>query len=512
MTEVLSPVLVKSAMSLELSPKQNLLQTIQGTANNYTLIRWLLAASVIYYHSFGMGAALGHSDKLTGALQPITTVGGLAVECFFFLSGLFVSLSFFRDQSTVGFCIKRTLRIWPGLFVCLVVTAVAAGIACRPTDAWWFLLQPSFYDYITSNARLKLTWEIPYIFSTNRFQAINGSIHTLPLEVKMYLLLAALGLLGLVRRRATLLIATGLLLAVVLFKPTVFTRPFDVINYGQAPIAMFFCGVMMFCVADRVVIASWQDLLLAVLFGLSTGPVHTVSFYLLVIWVLLWLGNWQPLIAAFKPKQDLSYGIYIYGWPCQQLVMLSKPDLNPYWLTAIALATAWLFALLSWRWVEQPAIEFGRQLTKRYSAYRLATPPSRQGMPLRWKPIAGLLAFLLVLYAAAFVMQRVDFLPVETMATTIVDFGPRESNVGQPINPQPNGESGIWLVLNSTPDRATRVMCNGRVLDSVVGDKLITAKVPASLLAKPGTKIFELERRYLDRIERSNQVELLVKR
>lgn len=98
------------------------------------------------------------------------------------------------------------------------------------------------------------------------------------------------------------------------------------------------------------------------------------------------------------------------------------------------------------------------------------------------------------------------------MATTIVDFGPRESKAGKPINPQPNGESGIWLVLNSTPDSATRVVCNGMVLDSSVGDKLITAKVPNNLLATQGTKTFELERRHLDRIERSNRVELLVKR
>lgn len=512
MTEVLNPVSVKSATPLELSPKQNLLQTIQGTANNFTLIRLLLASSVIYYHSFGLAADLGFSDWLTGMLQPITTVGGLAVECFFFLSGLFVSLSFFRDQSTVGFCIKRTLRTWPGLFVCLVITAVVAGIASRPIDAQWFLLQPSFYDYITSNSRLKLTWEIPYIFSANRVQVINGSIHTLPLEVKMYLVLAALGVLGVVRRRSRLLLATGLLLAIVLVRPTVFTKPFDVMNYGQAPIAMFFCGVIMFCVADRFVLATWQGVLLAMLFGLSTGPVHTLSFYLLVIWVLLWLGQWQPLVRIFTPRQDLSYGIYIYGWPCQQLVMLGKPDLNPYWLTTIAMAAAGLFALLSWRWVELPAIEFGRRLAKRYEAYRLGTPANGQGMPLEWKPIAGLLACLLALCTAAFVTRRVDFLPVENMATTIVDFGPRKSKAGKSINPQPNGESGIWLVLNSTPDKATHVVCNGTGLESIVGDKLITAKVPSRLLAKEGTKTFSLERRYLDHIERSNQVELLVKR
>ena len=59
-------------------------------------------------------------------LAPIVTLGGLAVQVFFFLSGLFVSQSYAKNPNVIHFLIKRFFRIWPGLFVCLATTAVVA--------------------------------------------------------------------------------------------------------------------------------------------------------------------------------------------------------------------------------------------------------------------------------------------------------------------------------------------------------------------------------------------------
>lgn len=92
--------------------KPTLHQTIESHNNNYTWLRLILSASIIYYHSFGLVWQSNYVDHLTYWLQPVTTVGGLTVQSFFFLSGLFVAQSYHRDPNLAHFAIKRVLRIW----------------------------------------------------------------------------------------------------------------------------------------------------------------------------------------------------------------------------------------------------------------------------------------------------------------------------------------------------------------------------------------------------------------
>ncbi len=491
------------------SRRRTLLETIEGHANNYTLIRLILAASVIWYHSFGMTLDQSHADRITGAIYPITTVGGLAVQCFFFLSGLFVALSFFRDQSTVGFIAKRGLRIWPGLFVCVTLTAIAVTIGSHGLDAWRYLLQPDFYDYIGNNARLKLTWEIPGVLAGNRSPTVNGPIHTLPLEVKMYVVLGVAGLLRLLRTQLRIVLVSAALLLLVLLRPITFTEPFDVVGYGQAPIAMFFAGMLAFGVASKLRIAAWHGLPLIALFWLSSGVVHTLAFYLIAIWTMLFLGQWTALQRWIRPREDPSYGIYIYGWPCQQLVLLAKPDMNPYLLMICALALAWACALVSWRTVEKPAITFARALAKRWKSRDQATAWHKP-WPVGWRLVASLFVLAGVVRLGYTLSNRIDALPQVEMATRIVEFGPHVTRAGETINELPNGDSALWLVLDSTPPANTKVVFDGETLDSQVGDKLITAYVPPRLLAWRGGKKIQLKLRHLDRVEVSNTVEMRV--
>jgi len=71
-----------------------LLDHIETHDNNYNLIRFVLAASVILFHA-NFIAGISKADPISRHLYPTTTLGGLAVQCFFFLSGLFVSQSIF---------------------------------------------------------------------------------------------------------------------------------------------------------------------------------------------------------------------------------------------------------------------------------------------------------------------------------------------------------------------------------------------------------------------------------
>jgi peptidoglycan/LPS O-acetylase OafA/YrhL len=160
--------------------KRSLREVISGHDNNYTLIRAILAASVIFYHSFGLTFA-SFVDPIDAALLPTTSLGELAVQSFFFLSGLFVTQSFFNDQNVLKFALRRVFRVWPGLFVCMVVTALLAVVISNPGNILKFLIFRDFYVYIVRNSAFDLHWYIPGVFDHHAIAAINGPIHTLPL-------------------------------------------------------------------------------------------------------------------------------------------------------------------------------------------------------------------------------------------------------------------------------------------------------------------------------------------
>jgi peptidoglycan/LPS O-acetylase OafA/YrhL len=57
---------------------------------------------------------------------------------------------------------------------------------------------------------------------------------------------------------------------------------------------------------------------------------------------------------------DLSYGLYIYGWPVAQTIVHLRPGLAPLELAALSLVCTVPFAVASWHLVERPALRPAR--------------------------------------------------------------------------------------------------------------------------------------------------------
>ena len=478
---------------------RTLRDTIEDHDNNYTLIRLVLAASVIYFHSFAL--APGLHDHLTAALLPVTSVGGLAVQMFFFLSGLFVAQSFHKNPHVPAFLLKRFLRIWPGLFVCVLVTATIMAALNKSPAFLQYLKFEGFYDYILRNSVLDLTWRIDGLLTNNAWQSLNGSIHTLPMEAKMYGVLAVIGALELARSHARLAFAGAVAFVLAVIPGVVEMLPFNLFNadYSRVAAALFLAGVCVYGWSPRLRLRPWQGIVLIAAASASTGVPHVFLFYATAVWIMLAIGQSSLLGKLWRPKQDLSYGIYIYGWPSQQIIMALTPiHLTAYALTLAALPLSTGFAALSWRFVEKPAIRFGKDFSERAGVSTLKQ--------YRW--LLAILALLpVVLIGARYVSRHRDMAPVVTMAARIAKFGPTESRVGETINRQPNGDSAIWINTEGDPlPEGTVVVMDGHRLVSHAAGNDASARVDPSILASPGEKLIFLERRYADRIERSNEV------
>ena len=91
--------------------------------NNFSSLRLIFASAVIFSHS---------PNILTGkvSLEPHfgqVTIGSLAVDGFFLVSGYLITKSFDRDNSVTDYFSKRILRIYPAFLFNMAIGLFLLG-------------------------------------------------------------------------------------------------------------------------------------------------------------------------------------------------------------------------------------------------------------------------------------------------------------------------------------------------------------------------------------------------
>ena len=98
-------------------------------SNSIGFLRWLMAFMVIFSHAGPLAGFYGGHDLGT-QISDEQSLGGVAVAGFFFLSGFLITKSKMGRASTPRFFWRRIMRIFPGWFLILIITAyVLAPIA-----------------------------------------------------------------------------------------------------------------------------------------------------------------------------------------------------------------------------------------------------------------------------------------------------------------------------------------------------------------------------------------------
>ncbi len=508
------PALLAWTKKVLFGKSSTLLETINSHDNNYNVLRVILAASVIWFHSSYI-AGFSRPDWASRHLYPITDLGGLAVQCFFFLSGLFVAQSIYKDNNLLDYSIKRIMRIFPGLFACLVVTTVLLAMATLGPNFWHVLANRETYDYILDNGVLNLTWSIPTLIPDNPSTTINGSIHTLNTEVKMYVMLGLFGLAGIASEKRSMAGASVILLIAVAATGASITAVISAPNDACAMITMFMVGVLAFALAEKIVVSGIHGVLLLLLFFLThkTPQIHTIVFYALAVWIMIFIGQLPSLRRWLKPRVDPSYGIYIYGWPCEQLVKVLMPSATATAVTLLAIPSAYVFALFSWRYVEKPCMDMAKSVTHKRTSWEGLVTVFTAKVPWR-KNVYVLLAVVGLCLTMQFLTGHFNFQPVRTMASKIIDFGPHEASSKQGFNVQSDGRSALWVKVDTKPAKDSVIVFDGHWLDTTVDTQTmtLTAGVPAWMTSGGGNKEIWLRSVSADGILLSNTVTLKLTR
>lgn len=326
----------------------------QSTRDNcFDVLRLLAAALVLVSHSF---ALTGRGEPTLGD----TSLGVAGVEIFFVISGFLVTGSWLANPRWRAFLLKRGLRILPAFVVTIAVTAFLLGPLVSTLSTGTYLRSGAPAHYVGDNvvavvsagAVDHLRYRLPGVFTDNRTAVVNGSLWTLPVEIRAYLLVLLLGAFGLVLRWSWLAVAAGLVLLA-----------------GPESSSLYLLLVTIFGVAallqvyrERVPLKPWLAAAALAVWALSAWlPLSSVLAAISVPYLVVFLAYRAPKgVRALARPGDVSYGVYLLAFPVQQTIVLLFGDIGPLALIAIALPVTYLLALASWRVVERPALGLKR--------------------------------------------------------------------------------------------------------------------------------------------------------
>jgi peptidoglycan/LPS O-acetylase OafA/YrhL len=342
-----------------MTSRSSLATLSSGRDNNLNLLRFTAATAVVYAHSFGVIDRT--SDEIFYSIYGIG-LGDIGVDAFFVVSGFLVTKSF-CSKDLRHFIWARIMRIYPALWVSSLLFVAVLGLFFSPLPAIEFWSRHDTLLYLIKNATMLPgvgdEIRLPFAFDAGHTE-FNTSLWTLPHELQMYMLLSLLGIFGALRFPI-------ILVGVACFGAIGFVGDsfgwFHLLGMDRARfIFMFFCGSSFFLLRERVamsgrVAAACIVVLAAAAILTSNHVLHRLVLAAVLPFLTLWCG-FVPRgpIRRFNQLGDYSYGVYILACPVQFYLADRYGDLSPRGLFALSMVIVVPLAIISWRYVESPAL------------------------------------------------------------------------------------------------------------------------------------------------------------
>lgn len=344
-SKVMLPYLTVTSLQQELESKNDLFSI-------YRLVASFMVLFAHAYHIYGVGA-----DPLTPLLGVYT--GHFAVYIFFSISGFFIIRSA-MEREFFQYITSRLLRIYPALIVCNVLTVLVIIPMAMGFNWYSFFISNEALSYIKTNSVLNtLKFTIDGVFINNPDQAINGSLWTLPVEIRAYIIALLLVMIGVTSTKSRY---NALLFVVVIVN---FKFPDLLLNIFPIPGAIellwyFFLGGALYINREHIYISPLLVVIALTLIFLLKNNLSPVMLAMLVVYSVISSGYVLARFITLRLKSDYSYGCYLYAYPLSQLLFVFMSDYGFYiYLFSVVIMTYFL-SFLSWHVVEKPVNDFSR--------------------------------------------------------------------------------------------------------------------------------------------------------
>lgn len=352
------------------------LRDIYDRKNNYfDDLRFILATLVVFYHSYELIKEPTH-DLITMMVLGQSSLGEMAVYAFFTISGFFMIQSLENSKSSLKYFRNRLYRIIPAfwcslIFFSLLIIPLFSKVSLYGEDGiiTFILKAGSFhiFDY---------SWTIKGAFPDNTFvDNINGSMWTLKHELAAYIMLPIFYALSYKNRWFMLLFTIILFILSLLSYSEIFLFNLPVgefwilseneYGYFVRFLYYFMIGGCFYLYKDKIFLGSskldlrwflFLSLLLVLSFYGGKGK------YILFIWVpyVILLSGCIFKYKFFSKFGDYSYGIYIYSFPIQQLVLLKDSSISALGLFFTSMFFTLLVSIISYHFLEKPILNLKR--------------------------------------------------------------------------------------------------------------------------------------------------------
>lgn len=316
--------------------------------NSFDLIRHIAALSVLFSHHFALS---GFSEPVIG----LTSLGGLGVMIFFAISGFLITASWVRSESVTDYISKRCRRIFPALIVCclIMIYIIAPIFSSRSALSYIFSMDSleGFFSYALLQFRYPFISDFgsDYIFKN----AINGSLWTLKFEFFDYILIS---MILISKKLMTLKTVFILIASVIVFKLSgvAFERDYYIYRAAMTTIP-FAVGAIIYTSGVTRMKFWWLSFPISIVVIITACYFKEyASFQIGVSIMTLYVGTLFK-DTLINGRFDISYGVYIYAFPIQQLVI---NELHLTFIASLILSTAItvIAGVISWLLIEKPFI------------------------------------------------------------------------------------------------------------------------------------------------------------
>jgi peptidoglycan/LPS O-acetylase OafA/YrhL len=345
------------SMEIKKKPLQHTINPVNHNRNNFDFIRFIAASSVIISHSVPL--TNNGSSYINELTKGQIDLGAISVNTFFVISGYLILSSYIRMQSIPKYLLARVLRIYPALIVVSIFTALIVGP---------IVTKLSLYEYFNSNN----TWlylfntTVPIsspVFSLPGFytgcghytDAVNGSIWTIGWEVKCYLLVIIIGFLRLLNKNLVLTITSVMVLY------------YGVLNHEEIRLyTYFFIGMCFYLFKENIRYKYFITgiALISIFLACFFGKYLNLTLLIAGSYLLFGFSFSKKIkFYHFGKYGDFSYGIYLYGFLIQQLVMIYfHGSMNNTLNYMISLPIAVMCGIASYFCIEKPCMNLKNKI------------------------------------------------------------------------------------------------------------------------------------------------------
>lgn len=344
--------------------------------NNFDLIRLFAAFEVALGHVF-------HNMEIesTGIIRFMLKTFYMfpGVPIFFFISGFLISRSYENNSCLKEFFLNRTLRLYPGLIVCVafsIFLVVLSGYLDGKEVKWFelallFFAKTTFFQFYN-----------PDFMRAYGDGVLNGSLWTITVEIQFYLLIPVLFFI-LFRKTPKCTVNCLLVIFCIIF--LILNRFYAVLpDLVEKPILiklimvsffpwfyLFLLGVLVQrnfelfhkYLAGRFHLAFPLYVFVAYIFSINSysfdnniNPIVGVS---LVLTIFSFAYSIPGLSKRILRGNDISYGLYIYHMPAANFMIYCGLRMKIEY-GILALIASLLLAAISWIFIEKPALSLKR--------------------------------------------------------------------------------------------------------------------------------------------------------